>query len=94
MFQYAGLPHQGLFRGNRDTRNELCPRLIIYSLAERLTRFLGASVDLMSVLARACRHENLSECSPEGLTTIDRDMAYRIGAHYSSLVPLWLEAIL
>ncbi|MEK9942524.1 MAG: FMN-binding glutamate synthase family protein, partial [Gammaproteobacteria bacterium] len=74
--------------GIATQKKELRARLIVDTAAERLTRFLGASVDLMSVLARACGHERLSEFSPEDLTTFDRDMAYLTGVHYGGLVSL------
>jgi glutamate synthase domain-containing protein 2/nitrite reductase/ring-hydroxylating ferredoxin subunit len=57
-------------------------RLPVDEAAHRLDRFLGASVELMQVLARACGHSHLHEFSPDDLTTFDRDMAHLTGIAY------------
>lgn len=63
-------------------------RLNVDEAAERLNRFLGASVQLMSVLARACGHTHLNQFAPDDLTTFKRDIAYLTGVRYAGVVPL------
>ena len=53
--------------------------------AERLARFFGASVELMSVLARAAGHRHLSEFTIDDLTTFKADMAQGVEAKAESL---------
>jgi len=55
--------------------------------AARLARFLGASVDLMAVLARACGHTGLSEFAVGDLTTFDREMHHLTGVAYGGVRP-------
>lgn len=62
-------------------------RLPVDEAAERLARFLGATVELMQVLARACGHHSLSDFSIDDLTTFDRDMAHLTGIRYGGVVP-------
>ena len=56
--------------------------------AERLNRFLGASVSLMQVLARACGHTHLNQFNADDLTTWERDIAYLTGVKYAGVMPL------
>jgi glutamate synthase domain-containing protein 2 len=63
-------------------------RLPVDEAAERLARFLGASVELMQVLARACGHDHLSKFTIDDLTTFHRDMAYLTGISYGGVVQL------
>ena len=63
-------------------------RLIVEESAKRLTNFFQATVQLMTVLARACGHRHLNEFSPDDLTTWKRDIAYLTGIHYGGVVPL------
>lgn len=51
--------------------------------AERLARYLGASVDLMQVLARACGHADLSALSPRDIATWKREMADLSGIRFA-----------
>jgi glutamate synthase domain-containing protein 2/nitrite reductase/ring-hydroxylating ferredoxin subunit len=53
--------------------------------AERLARFLDASVELMQVMARACGHERLSDLSREDLTTFKPDMAELAGITFGGV---------
>jgi len=57
--------------------------------AERLARFFSATIELMTVLARAAGHRHLSEFSIDDLTTFKIDMAQLAGVHYggASVVP-------
>jgi glutamate synthase domain-containing protein 2 len=63
-------------------------RLPVDEAAERLNRFLRASVELMQVLARACGHRHLDELNIDDLTTFSRDIAYQTGIEYGGRVPL------
>jgi glutamate synthase domain-containing protein 2 len=60
-------------------------RLPVQVAAERLARFLGAAVDLMKVLARACGHTHLDQLSLNDLTTWDREMAYLAAVPYGGV---------
>lgn len=56
--------------------------------AERLNRFLGASTELMQVLAHACGHSSLNEFCNDDLTTWKREMAYLSGVSHGGVTPL------
>ena len=60
-------------------------RLPVDIAAERLARFFSASVDLMSVLARASGHNHLSKFSQGDLTTFKSDMAKLTGVAYGGV---------
>jgi glutamate synthase domain-containing protein 2 len=60
-------------------------RLPVDEAADRLARFLSASVDLMKVMARACGHERLDQFSPTDLTTFDRDLHHLANVPYGGL---------
>ncbi len=62
-------------------------RLVVEESAQRLTRFLLATVELMTVLARACGHRHVSELCLEDLTTFDREMHHLAGVPYGGLQP-------
>jgi methylamine---glutamate N-methyltransferase subunit C len=62
-------------------------RLVIEESAQRLTRFLDATVELMTVLARACGHKHVSEMCLEDITTFDREMHHLAGVPYGGLLP-------
>ncbi len=71
--------------GIATQKDDLRARLIVEDAAQRLTRFLEASTQLMSVLARACGHTQMSDFSARDLTTFDRDMAYLTGVSYGGV---------
>ena len=71
--------------GIATQRKDLRARLIVDEAAERLNRFLNASVELMSILARACGHHNLRDFNIDDLTTFDRDMACLTGVKYGGV---------
>ncbi|MDX8407328.1 MAG: glutamate synthase-related protein [Mariprofundaceae bacterium] len=71
--------------GIATQRSELRARLPVDAAAERLARFLNASVDLMSVLARACGHTSLSDFNINDLTTWKRDIADLTGIAYAGV---------
>ena len=53
--------------------------------AQRLARFLGASVELMKVLARACGHASLADFAHRDLVTWARDMTCLAGVTYGGV---------
>lgn len=61
---------------------ELRAKLDVDVSAARLARFLGASVDLMKVMARACGHHDLSQFAHEDITTWHRSMSDLSGVAY------------
>jgi glutamate synthase domain-containing protein 2 len=65
-------------------------RLVIDDAAQRLTRLFETSVELMTVLARACdlsRLSRLSDLSHDDLTTFDRELRHLAGIPYGGLTP-------
>ena len=74
--------------GIATQKEHLRSRLKVEVSAERLNRFLGASVSLMQVLARACGHTHLNQFNSADLTTWERDVAYLTGVKYAGVVPL------
>ena len=71
--------------GIATQKPHLRARLPVDEAAERLDRFLRATVELMQVIARACGHQHLSEFSLDDLTTFDRDMAHLAGIAYGGV---------
>jgi glutamate synthase domain-containing protein 2 len=74
--------------GIATQKESLRARLEVAVAAERLARFLGAAVELMQVLARACGHTRLDQFRREDLTTWKRDVAFLTGVPYGGAVPL------
>ena len=60
-------------------------RLPVDVAAQRLGRFLTATVELVSVLARACGHRSVSGFDVDDLFTIDRDIAALTGVAYGGV---------
>ena len=73
--------------GIATQKPHLRQRLPVDIAAERLARFLGASVELMQVLARAAGHRHLSDFSVDDLTTFKTDMARLTGVAYGGVGP-------
>lgn len=71
--------------GIATQKPHLRARLPVQLASERLARFLQSSVDLMSVLARACGHHQLSDFSPDDLTSWRRDVADLVGVEYAGV---------
>jgi glutamate synthase domain-containing protein 2/nitrite reductase/ring-hydroxylating ferredoxin subunit len=71
--------------GIATQKEHLRARLPVEQAAQRLARFLHASVELMSVLARACGHTRLDEFCLDDLTTFDRDIAALCGVNYAGV---------
>lgn len=71
--------------GIATQKPELRQRLDVEISAQKLARFLKASVDLMKVLSRACGHDDLSKLNPNDITTWKKDMADLSGIHYAGI---------
>lgn len=61
-------------------------RLPVDAAAERLSNFLGASIELMKVLARACGHATLRDLGVNDLTSWKREVADLTGVRYAGVV--------
>jgi len=72
--------------GIATQKPHLRARLPVDEAAQRLDRFLRATVEMMSVLARACGHHHLHDFSIDDLTTFDRDMAHLTGIAYAGVM--------
>ncbi len=71
--------------GIATQKPHLRARLPVDEAAERLARFFSASVDLMSVVARAAGHRHLSAFSAGDLTSFKRDMCRLTGVAYGGV---------
>lgn len=71
--------------GIATQKPHLRARLPVDEAAERLARFLRATIDLMTVMARACGHTRLDQFSLDDLTTFDRDLAHLTGIPYGGV---------
>jgi len=71
--------------GIATQKPHLRERLPVDIAAERLARFLQASVDLMKVLARASGHSHLRDFLVDDLTTFNTDMARLTGVAYGGV---------
>lgn len=71
--------------GIATQKPELRRRLVVDDAAERLTRFLQSTVELMAVLARACGRHHVADLTIDDLTTFDREMHHLCGVAYGGL---------
>jgi glutamate synthase domain-containing protein 2 len=71
--------------GIATQKPHLRARLPVDEAAQRLARFLGASVELMQVLARAAGHRRLSDFNRDDLTTYHPEMASLTGVAYGGV---------
>jgi len=71
--------------GIATQKKGLRARLIVDESARRLQNYLTASVELMSVLARACGHARLSDLNPHDLTTWKKDIGELTGVTYGGI---------
>ena len=71
--------------GIATQRPELRERLPVDEAADRLHKYLCATVELMSVLARACGHTRLDQFCTDDLTTFDREMAHLTDVAYGGV---------
>ena len=74
--------------GIATQKTHLRERLVVEASAQRLKNFLDATVELMSVMARACGHAHLNEFCLDDLATWERDIAYLTGIAYAGVTPL------
>ena len=71
--------------GIATQKPHLRARLPVDIASERLARFFSASVDLMTVLARAAGHRHLSEFTADEHTTFKTEMAQLTGVRYGGV---------
>lgn len=71
--------------GIATQKQHLRDRLPVDIAAERLARFFSASVELMTVLARAAGHRHISDFTIDDLTTFKADMAQLTGVEYGGV---------
>jgi glutamate synthase domain-containing protein 2/nitrite reductase/ring-hydroxylating ferredoxin subunit len=71
--------------GIATQKPHLRARLPVDIAAERLARFFAASVELMTVLARAAGHRHVSDFTVDDLTTFKADMAQLTGVAYGGV---------
>lgn len=71
--------------GIATQKPELRKRLDVQIGAENLSRYFGASVELMQVLARACGHNSLSDFRHSDITTWKREMADLSGVRFAGI---------
>ena len=73
--------------GVATQKPELRARLDVERGAQRLTRFLEASTQLMQVLARACGHSHLNQFDRSDITTWKKEMAELTGIQCAGFDP-------
>lgn len=73
--------------GIATQKEHLRARLPVDEAAQRLDRFLRASVELMQVLARACGHAHLDGFCVDDLVTFDRELHHLAGVPYAGVAP-------
>jgi len=71
--------------GIATQKPELREILDVEEGAQRLARFLEASVHLMQVMARACGHDRLTKFNPNDLTTWKREMSDLTGISFGGV---------
>ncbi len=71
--------------GIATMKPHLRERLPVKVAAQRLATFFKASVELMTVLARAAGHDSLAAFNRDDLTTFKQDMAALTGVDYGGL---------
>ena len=69
--------------GIATQKPELRARLDTEKSAEKLNNFLGASVDLMKVMARACGHSHLNQFARDDLATLTWSMTQLAGIPFA-----------
>lgn len=69
--------------GIATQKDHLRQRIIIEESAQRLERFFRASTDLISVLARACGHDDLAGFNANDLTSWKREIADLSGVRFA-----------
>ena len=69
--------------GIATQKPELRKKLKVDVAAKRLSNFFEASVELMQVIARACGHDHLNQCSNNDLASWDKTLAELAGIEWS-----------
>ena len=72
--------------GIATQKKNLRSRLIVDESARQLAQFFTSTTHLMSVLARACGHDDLNSFHVDDLTTFDREMAHLTGISYGGVM--------
>ena len=71
--------------GIATQKKELRARLQVDVAAERLARFLRASIELMQIMARACGHRHLREFNSDDITSWKKPIADLAGIQYGGV---------
>ena len=71
--------------GIATQKEDLRARLQVDVAAERLARFLSASVELMQVMARACGYTHLREFNPDDITSWKKPIAELAGIQFGGV---------
>jgi glutamate synthase domain-containing protein 2 len=71
--------------GIATQKPSLRSRLIVDQSAQRLTRYLGATVELMKSLARGCGYSALADLNADDLTAWKHDIARLAGVKYAGV---------
>ena len=71
--------------GIATQKKNLRARLIVEESAERLHRYLSATVSLMKILARACGHRHLSEFEISDLVSHKHEVSRLAGVRYAGV---------
>jgi glutamate synthase domain-containing protein 2 len=71
--------------GIATQQGHLRARLNVEKSAQQLARFLGASVELMQVMARACGHSHLDQFNANDITTWKKEMAELTGIQFAGV---------
>jgi glutamate synthase domain-containing protein 2/CDGSH-type Zn-finger protein len=74
--------------GIATQKKDLRQRLNVDKSSVQLKNFFNASVELMSVMARACGHDHLNKLNKNDLASWHRQMAQLSGIRYSGYQPL------
>ncbi|QQR91012.1 MAG: CDGSH iron-sulfur domain-containing protein [Myxococcales bacterium] len=69
--------------GIATQKPELRKKINIDEASQHLARFLGASVELMKLLARACGHDHLNKLCHDDLVSWKKDMAELSGVNFA-----------
>ena len=71
--------------GIATQQQNLRAKLDLEKSAQQLARFLKASTELMTVMARACGHNHLSRFNANDITTWKKDMAEMTGIQFAGV---------
>ncbi len=71
--------------GIATQKPHLVERLVVEESAKRLTNFLSAATELMTVMARACGHDHLNGFELDDLITWKQEMSRLAGVRYGGV---------